>query len=350
VNFQTQPFSFHIVTLAADEEAARKAYPIVALRPHDPAVGTGLPKISFGDGAFPVTGGSVHGGGIVSKDKGKGPPACGAVQFGQPPCTFAGGDAVEVIGPTVGWDLEQRPATIDQHVIIDAPAGEYAYFDMLHPGMRGTLTVVPDDQPVTSQAEVDEASARQFHEARIEAMALESFLNRLDLTRGAPGDRDIVVFNGASTGRVLINAMLPNRTITAVPGDRIHFVWADHQSIHTIGFAPAADALPSPFGYDCGPEGFQPVPNTFNAPPPNPCTGEGYRDPEPLCDPGNAAPGSPLGGLDEVVNSGLLIGSAFGLSPVAGSWSVTVTDATAKGSHPFFDAVHPWMTGVVEVG
>jgi hypothetical protein len=34
---------------------------------------------------------------------------------------------------------------------------------------------------------------------------------------------------------------------------------------------------------------------------------------------------------------------------VARQWSVTVGPATQKGPHTVFDAVHPWMTGVVNV-
>jgi hypothetical protein len=353
VNFQTQPFSFHIVALAADEEAARKAYPVIELNTGEaPSPATGLPTISFGDGAFPVTGGSVTGGGVVDKEKGKGPPAVGAVQFGQSPGTFSGGDSVEVIGPVVGWDLEQRPATIDQLIVIDAPPGRYAFFDMLHPGMRGTLSVVPDDEPVTTQGEIDAAAAVQFAESRAAALAVETFLENTPVVRGEPGDRDVTVFvgAGAADGRVLLNRMMPSRLPELVPGDRVHFLWANHSGTHTVGFAPTPDALVSPFGFDCGDGVYQPVPNVFNVPPPSPCLRPGETEPKFLCDPGNAPSGTALGGPEDVVNSGLLIGREYGVAPVASTWSVTITDATAKGAHPFFDTVHPWMSGVLIVG
>jgi plastocyanin len=352
VNFQTQPFSFHIVALAADEAAARKAYPIIELNTDGPpAPGTGLPTISFGDGAFPVTGGSVTGGGAVDKARGKGPPVVGAVQFGQQPGVFTGGDAVEVIGPVVGWDLEQRPATIDQLIVIDAEPGRYAFFDMLHPGMRGTLTVLPDDQPASTQAEVDAAAAVQFAESKAAAEAVETFLDGTPLVRGVPGDRDLTVFVGASAaeGRVLINRIMPSRLPELEPGDRVHFVWANHHGVHTIGFAPAPDMLVSPFGFDCGNGDYQSVPNVFNVPPPAPCLRPGETEPKFLCDPGNAPSGSALGGPADVLDSGLLVGREYGVSPTATSWSVTVTAETTKGPHPFFDLVHPWMAGVLMV-
>lgn len=350
VNYQTQPFSFHIVALSADEEAARRAYPIMELNTDDaPAIATGMPTVSFGDGAFPVTGGSVNGGGFVDREKGKGPPVVGAVQFGQAPGVFTGGDAVEVIGPTVGWDLDQRPAMIDQLIVIDAPPGEYAFFDMLHPNMRGTLVVVDDDQPVTTQAEADERSERQFQESRAQARVLETFLNGLTSTHAVPGGRDLVVCVGAAAneGRVLVNAMMPAQ-VEARAGDRIHFLWSNSSGTHTVGFAQKPGDIDSPFGFEDVDGGYIGVENTFNAPPPAPPVPPGRTGPKFLGDPGNAPSGTALGRIDEVVNSGLLVGSEFGLD-TASCWSVAVTEDTEKGPHTFFDGVHPWMCGVVVV-
>jgi hypothetical protein len=358
INFQTQPFSFHIVTLARDEDAARRAYPVIELD-EETAPGTGLPKIIFGDGNFPVTGGSIHGGGVISKDNGKGPPVCGALQFGLEPCRYRGGDSVEIIGPTVGWGLDQQPTTIDQLVTIDAPPGRYTYFDMLHPGMRGTLTVVPDDQPVTTQAQVDAASARQLAHDRDEARRLEADLDRLvrfvnDATTRRfvpPGKRNFVMVNGAGTasGHVVIDKIFPSEPIDAAPGDRVHLLWLDNHAFHTAGFAPSPFALPSPFGFDCGGGVYMPVPNTFNVPPPPPCLEPGATEPEFIGDPGTSPSGTTLGATGEIVNSGLLVGSSYGASPIAHSWSVTIGPDTQKGPHTVFDTVHPWMTGVVNV-
>jgi hypothetical protein len=45
----------------------------------------------------------------------------------------------------------------------------------------------------------------------------------------------------------------------------------------------------------------------------------------------------------------LLVGKAYDLAPTAHSWSISITAETTKGPHAFFDAVHPWMTGVLDV-
>lgn len=337
--------------LLADEEAARRAYPTIELDTDDaPTIGTAKPKIIFGAGNFPVTGGSIHGGGLIHRDKGKGLPACGVVQYGQPPCRFRGGDDVEIIGPTPGWDFQQQPATLDQHVRVDAPPGTYTYFDVNHPGARGTLTVVPDDQRVTTQAEINAASARQITEDQNQPRAVEPLLNGDPVTSSEPDHRTYFVANGAGTpnNRVSIDAMLPNRPINAVPGDKVAFVWADPKSFHTVGFAPSPWALPPPFGFDCGGV-CQPVPNVFNVPPPPLCLEPGATIPEFISDPGNAPSGTELLLPNQIVNSGLLIGSAYRVSPIARTWTIRTTERTAKGSCTFFDAVRPWASVVITV-
>src|SRR5579859_1587190 len=61
VNFRAAPGSFHIVALAADETAARAAYPPFFPDPLDktPATGTGGPKISLGPSLLSVTNGTL---------------------------------------------------------------------------------------------------------------------------------------------------------------------------------------------------------------------------------------------------------------------------------------------------
>jgi plastocyanin len=352
VNFQTQPFSFHIVALARNEAEARAAYPAIKLvQGEPPAPGTGLPKIVFGDGNYPVTGGSIHGGGMIAHDHGKGPPVCGAIQFQQSPCTFGGGDDVEVIGPTVGWDLNQVPATIDQHVVIDAAPGTYTYFDMLHPGMRGTLRVVPDGAPISTQAQIDAASAVQFQQDRLAALAVENVLNHLPDPPGKPGHRRYVVAVGASAANdhVSVHAMLPKRTLNVTAGDRVDFVWIDDHALHSLGFAEDEDDLPSPFGYDCYPAtpGYDPVPNILNHPTTG-CLQPGKTVPVGIGDPGATPSGTPLR-QGTILNAGLLVGKAYGAQPTAQKWSVTVDANTAPGDYHYWCPVHDWMTGTLRV-
>jgi hypothetical protein len=204
---------------------------------------------------------------------------------------------------------------------------------------------------MTTQAQIDAASARQLAEDQQQARAVETLLNEHPVTVGAPGHRTYFITNGAGTpnNRVSIDEMLPNKPINAVPGDKVTFVWAEPKSFHTVGFAPSPWALPAPFGFDCGAGAYQPVPNVFNVPPPTPCLEPGATIPEFIGDPGNAPSGTELISPDRVVNSGLLIGPAYGVSPIALTWTVRITDRTAKGAYTFFDAVRPWASGVITV-
>jgi plastocyanin len=353
VNFQTQPFTFHIVTLARDEAAARRVYKVLEPGDGPPAVGTGLPKIGFGNGNFPVVGGSTHGGGVTNINAGKGPPSCGAVQFQQAPCTFRGSDDVEILGPTVGWDRDQVPTAIDQHVLITAPPGRYTYFDMLHPGMRGTLTVVAPDRPASTQAEVDAQGQRQFEEDRGSAIAVEAAFNRLPMSMGPAGSRVFVQYvgAGAANDHVSIHEMLPNHPLETVPGDRVQFLWPDAKGYHNIGFAAAEEDLPEPFGFDCTPAhpDYQGVPNTFNTPPPPGCLQPGKTVPTHIGDPGNAPSGTVLRAAADQVDSGILVGAGFRLSPSAQAWAVSTDSHTAAGAHPFWCTVHAWMTNTVNM-
>ncbi|MGH3793533.1 MAG: hypothetical protein ACRDSP_01450 [Pseudonocardiaceae bacterium] len=352
IDFQTQPFSFHIVTLARNENAARAAYHSIELVSGEPpAPGTGLPKIVFGPGNYPVTGGSTHGGGMIAHDHGKGPPVCGAVQFSQAPCTFHGGNDVEILGPTVGWDKQQQPTTIDQHVVINAAPGVYTFFDMLHPGMRGTLRVVPPNAPISTQQQINVAAQKQFQADRLAALAVEAKWNHIPTPAGPPGHRRYVVAVGASAANdhVSIHAMLPNHPLNVTAGDRVDFVWVDDHAIHAVGLAVHEDDLPEPFGYDCYPAtpSYQPVPNVFNTPPPTPCVRPGHTEPLGIGDPGNTPSGKPL--TTGIVNAGLHIGAAYGAHPTSQSWSLVIGPHTPPGSYNYFCTVHSWMTGVLHV-
>jgi hypothetical protein len=197
IDFRAAPGSFHIVALAANETVARKVYPVAYAETVDPkpATGSGVAKLAFGPSNFPITGGSTHGGGTITFTSGFGPPVCGVQALGQQPCTFKGGDDIEVIGPTPGVagavfsDPPAQPTFVDQKMQINAPPGTYTYFCYIHPKMSGTLTVVDASQPATTQAQVDAASQTQFAADQAAGLAAEQAANVVKFTGGAPGTR-----------------------------------------------------------------------------------------------------------------------------------------------------------------
>src|SRR5262249_13415760 len=162
------------------------AYPVGGLDTEDPvmAIGTGLPKIELGPGNFSVIGGSTAGGGSIGTSP-QGPPVCGAVQLNQPPCTFKGGNDVELAGPLAGFDPQAgQPAATDWKITINAAPGTYSYLCWIHPRMTGHVTVVGADQATTTQADIDSQSVAQFTTERDQALAVEQSLQAPSFSGG----------------------------------------------------------------------------------------------------------------------------------------------------------------------
>jgi plastocyanin len=345
VNFRAAPASFHIIALAKSEQVARAVYPVATADRDDPNAPNGAPKVALGLSNFPITGGSTHGGGQVAFDRGGGPPVCGSA--GAAPCTFRGGDDIEVAGPNPGFDAH-GPAFADWNVHITARPGTYRYFCYIHPGMRGTLKVVERDERASTQAQVDAAAQRQFLADQAAGLAAERHANQVRFHGGAPGRRtyDVRVGVAAAQLHVAIDEMLPNRPLPLRPGDRVRYLWVDPHNVHTVMFPETNDL--SPFGFDCGGStGYSPAPSPTCTEP-----GEAFGPfpTEFLGDPGNARPGTVLTSPAAVVDSGVLFGTAYHVRPSVQRWSVaTRPSATAPGAYTFHCTVHDWMAGTLNV-
>jgi plastocyanin len=357
LDFHTAPASFHIVALARSEEVARRVYPVaLADVDHDGAdiaAGSGVAKVIFGPSNFPITGGSTHGGGSIAVNNGFGPPVCGVAALGEQPCTFRGGDDIEVIGPTPGFDSTGAPAFVDQLVHITAAPGEYDYFCFIHPGMRGQLNVVDADDRTTSQSEITRRSAEQFEDDRAAGLDLEHDANHVTFSGDAPGSRTYLMHVGVGSpqSHVAIDEMLPNRQLNLAPGDRVRYVWSDRHNVHSVAFPANSKSLPEPFGFDCGPNppGYIGIPQNPGAPPPQVCVEPGDSQPESIGDPGNAAPGTRLTSPAQLVDAGIRIGTAYDVHPSSQSWSVATDQHTSAATYQFQCTVHDWMQGTLKV-
>ena len=348
LNFRAAPGSFHIVALAPDEASGRAAYPVGLPDPLDkaPATGTGGPKIDLGPSNFSITGGSTHGGGTIAQNP-NGPPVCGTAAPGQQPCTFKGGDDIEIAGPNPGVDAAGNPAPSDWKIVINAPPGTYSYFCYIHPGMNGTLTVVAPSQPATTQAQIDAASATQFAADRDAALAAEKAANVPTFTGGAPGTRTYQVNVGIGTDKVAIDEMLPRQAPTLSPGDKVQYLWKDPHNVHTVCFPTDSKQLPAPFGFNCG-TSFQSPPEG-NAPPSGPpCMLPGATRPDFIGDPGNTPSGTALANPTAIVDSGVIFGTAYNV-PGPQQWSVVVNASTKAGTYRYQCLVHDWMQGSLTV-
>lgn len=347
VDFQTAPGAFHIIALAKSEKAARSAYPVATAENGDAKTLLGVPKVAFGPSNFPIVNGNTDGDlSKVDFSKPNGPPDCGAA-LGQADCTFSGGHDIEVAGPNLNFDNQGNPLPADWRVKITADEGTYTFFCYIHPGMRGTLHVVDSDDPSTTQSTVDEQSQEQFTHDRSQALAAEKAANVVSFSGGKPGHRTYSVQVGvaAADNHVAIDEMLPNpATVTGGPptlrtGDRVRYLWRDPHNVHSV-FFPANVPDIGPFGFDC-PSGYVPADNG----PPPPLCNEGSEGVELIADPGNAASGTALVNPTTTLDSGVLLGRAYGVRPSAQQWSVRVGKSSAPGIYTFHCTVHDFMLG-----
>jgi plastocyanin len=359
VDFRAAPGSFHIVGLSKDEPKARRVYPVGYTDKSDGEAPNGGRKVGLGPSNYPITGGSLDGGGTVDFSKPNGPPDCGVASAGQAPCTFKGGEDVEVAGPNPGFGSTGAPAPADWNITINAPVGTYKYFCFIHPGMSGTLHVVGSHEETTTQAQINAASARQFAADRASALATESSLNKVVWTGGRPGTRTywFHLGAGAADNEVAIDEMLPNTktlpggSLKLDAGDKVAYVLSDTHNVHSVFFHDtgnlAIDNAVSPFVFDCG-KTLQ-NPGAIAA-----CTEKG-EGPELIGDPGNAEAGVVLrhptpSNLASIPDAGVLFGTGYGIAGSLQSWSVaTVQGETKSGLYTFHCTVHDWMHGSLSV-
>jgi plastocyanin len=152
--------------------------------------------------------------------------------------------------------------------------------------------------------------------------------------------------------------MMP-RNLNLSVGDSVHWTWGSESELHTVSFPANSPTLPPPFIPDCGGPGtddiFIPAPNPANSycgdSPPS------FANFEIAGDPGNARPGE-LTNTKAFVDSGLLVGADYGLTPSVQDWTATAgtpsTSAPSAASTPVRFAyqctVHDWMQAAVTVG
>lgn len=350
VDFRTAPAAFHIVGLARTEAEALAAYPVATLDTDDPDAPNEAPKIALGPSNFPIVDGNASGDlSKVDFSRPNGPPDCGRPDLGEADCVFSGGDDIDVAGPNLNFG-PTGPQPADWRVRIDASPGTYTFLCFIHPGMRGTLKVVGTAQPTTTQAQIDHKSFGQFVADRAQALAAEKAANVVSYTGGAPGTRTYLfkVGIGAASNHVAIDEMLPNPATVPggapglASGDKVLFDWADTHNVHTV-FFPTSVEETSPFGFDCDSGFVEPFgPPCFE-------TGEAFA-PELIGDPGNAPPGTVLTSPSAIVDSGLLVGTGYNLSPSVQAWHVATNGSTGTGTYSFRCAVHDFMIGSFTVG
>ncbi len=310
----------HLVQVATSEAAARSQFPLF-FPDEEKALGSGGPKVGLGPAVLASFGPFQ---------------TCGAAATPEQVCDPTSAPAITAFpnGPNSDW-----------FVAINAdPGTTFTYFCHLHPGMRGTVSVVDNSTIIQTQATIDQAAGTQFAADKTEAEALYASAQVPSFTGGAPGSRTYSVHVGLTTAdqHVAIHDMVP-ATLNLVSGDIVRYEWQS-DVIHTVSFL-AGPGLRSPFGVDCG-TSYVPL----NGPPTSLplCTEFENGQPEFILDPGTRSSGQVLN-MKFGADSGVLVGSSYAafygnLGP--STWSVK---SSQPGRYLYQCTIHDWMTGQLDV-
>jgi plastocyanin len=339
IKFETAPGTVHDIGMAATERGALAPYPGTLPDTADAKAPNGSVKVIQGQANGSVHGGTLAGGGSLAQA-----PQCGIAPL--PTCVFGKAKSVEIAGLIAAFDNRGVPTAVDWKLKVNAPPGRYQMFCVIHPGMRGTIDVVPRDEDATTQAEIDARSAAQFAQSQAAAVAAETAAKVPRFTGEEPGHRTYQVHVGlsANNNRVAILEMLPQK-LAVVAGDKVLYQWLDPHEAHNVVFPDQAPD-PDPFAFDCG--------TTFIPTTGPPCFEKGDTQPEVIGDPGNAASGTVLTRAKTAgppfIDSGLLFGTGYGVPGTVQRWTLRTTAAqTATGGYTWHCSLHDFMHGDLTV-
>lgn len=128
---------------------------------------------------------------------------------------------------------------------------------LFHPHMRLRVTVVPPDQPVTTQAEINQYRRDAVAADRDWAASIDKKLMRGTGSRVASDERVVDVYAGFDNHSVAISAMYPPRVVVAKGQTvRFHFsnvIYEKHTVTFPIGRALAL--VDEMFAPNCDPDG-----------------------------------------------------------------------------------------------
>jgi hypothetical protein len=80
------------------------------------------------------------------------------------------------------------------------------------------------------------------------------------------------------------------------------------------------------------------------------CFEPGQTTLESIADPGTALSGAVLKDVQTIVDSGVLVGTGYGVQPTTQTWSVRTDAKTKAGNYQFWCSVHDFMNGTLAVG
>ena len=209
-----------------------------------------------------------------------------------PPCTFDGTSIVSsgIIPSSTG-------AVFPVQIAANTAPGTYHYICLVHPGMSGTINVVPSYQPASSPAEIAGQAAAELAQLNAGAFAAERAASVPQWTINADGTRTWTVHVGVTADDVDLLEFLP-QVVPINKGDSVTFdASLTTQEPHTVTSPGGIKAGFGAIGTNyCEVQGGPDVPaQNVNGPPELGC-----KDPSTLEQPINLG----LQGEPNVISSG----------------------------------------------
>ncbi|HLZ31071.1 MAG TPA: hypothetical protein VKV73_27445 [Chloroflexota bacterium] len=162
-------------------------------------------------------------------------PECGGSAIN--PCSYA---AAQLLNSGAKFD----PKGGDFFVQLNVAAGPLTWICLIHPGMHGSVDVVPDSVPASTAGEVQGAAESQLDSDTVGARMVEAQARRRSVAENPNGTHTVTMTAGTATQYVEVLEMLPH-TVELRPGDTVKWVTRTQKEPHTVTFprGPGSDAV-----------------------------------------------------------------------------------------------------------
>ncbi len=248
------------------------------------------------------------------------------------PCSYT---AAQLLNSGAKFD----PNGGDFFVQLNVAPRQQTWICLIHPGMTGSVNVVPDSVPASTVGDVQAAAESQLDSDTVGARIVEAEAHSRSVTTNPDGTHTVTMTAGTATQYVEVLEMLPD-DVAVRPGDTVRWVTHTKKEPHTVTF-------PQGFGSDP----VDPLPTMCEAVPadtlaplqfplavaPYGCTtaGEVHIIPQ------------PLGGT--VISSPNTVASSGIISTLPGFPSSYSFSFPNSGVFAYQCRIHDHMTGVIEV-
>lgn len=263
-------------------------------------------------------------------------PTCGETSSN--PCVFDGSQAVNSgfifnANPTPPY-FSDFYVKLDPKLVQGRGSVDVPYVCEIHPGMRGSVTVVSDAADATPVGQLEANSARQLEDDTTGALKAENDANTSLVQNNGDGTSRITITAGTATPFVEVAEMLPN-TLTIKPGDSVIWVTKTIKDPHTVTF-PSGEGSVSvdPLPAFCEATPKDTLPSDSGPPCANPAAFEVRLVPQPQ--------GS------SVIQSQNTIGTSGVIGSTADGFSErTEFSFTNAGSFAYMCRIHDHMVGLI---